>query len=394
MSIDPRVAVAAARLDAKPNGAAQRASEADSEALFRIVDMAALAQGDDRPPTWLWDGYIPAGHVALLAGHGGAGKSTLALHLAACSAMGAECLGRPTRRARVLFFSGEDPASLVLARLRRICARLGFPLAEVQQQLQVIDATELEPVLFAERRLDGVRHGLTTPTYGALAEYVARERFGLVIVDNASDVFDADEINRALVRRFIRSLAQLVRGHDGAMLLLAHVDKLTSRNGKAAGGEAYSGSTAWHNTVRSRLFLLETEPGLLELQHLKANLGPKLPALRLEWPHDGVMQVAPAGGGFVAAIESRGHVRAVLKLLCEFHGRGEFISTADTGRSCASAKLSTQRGYPKGMEPRAVFNVLREAERAGYVRREQYKGADRKPRERFAPTLEGRALLT
>ena len=68
---------------------------------------------------------------------------------------------------------------------------------------------------------------------------------GLVVVDNASDAYGGDEIQRRQVRAFMRSLAKVVRPTNGAVLLLAHVDKTTSRSKKADGGEGYSGSTAW-----------------------------------------------------------------------------------------------------------------------------------------------------
>jgi hypothetical protein len=51
------------------------------------------------------------------------------------------------------------------------------------------------------------------------------------------------------------------------------VDKNTSRNKKADGGEGYSGSTAWHNSARSRLFMTRGDDGLLTLEHQKSNLG-------------------------------------------------------------------------------------------------------------------------
>jgi RecA-family ATPase len=213
--------------------------------------------------------------------------------VAICMAVGHPCLGKATTRARVLFFSGEDPEDLVLRRIRRICRALGIDPQEVHEQLHVIDATEFDPVLFFERRQDGTRAGTTTPTYAALASYVEQHAIDFVIVDNASDVFDGDEINRTLVRSFIRALVRLVRPRNGAVLLLAHVDKGTSRAGKAlTNTEAYSGSTAWHNSARSRLFLLEKDAGVFELQHQKCNLGPKQEPLLLDWPKDGVLQLA------------------------------------------------------------------------------------------------------
>jgi putative DNA primase/helicase len=82
----------------------------------------------------------------------------------------------------------------------------------------------------------------------------------------------------------MRALGQVARLTDCAVCLLAHVDKNTSRNKKADGGEGYSGSTAWHNSARSRLFMTRGDDGLLTLEHQKSNLGKRRETVTLEWP--------------------------------------------------------------------------------------------------------------
>jgi hypothetical protein len=305
--------------------------------------------------------------------------------------VGRDCLGQPTRRARVLYFSGEDPASLVVARLATICRRLDLDPEEVRQNLHVIDATEFDPVLFAEVRNAGIRSGVTTPTYKALAAYVDSLAVDVVIVDNASDAFDGDEIARSLVRAFMRALARLVRARGGAVLLLAHVDKATSRAPKGTGNtEGYSGSTAWHNSARSRLFLVEQEAGRLELQHQKSNLGQRQPPLSLEWPTDGLPRAVAVRAPF-QWIEARTNTKAMLKLLHEFTGRGEFVATGPTSSNNAKRLLSGQATYPcKGNE---VFDLLRDAERDRFIERHEYRTPDRKPHERWTLTPKGYALI-
>lgn len=356
--------------------------------LFRVVDMEQPDRNDDQ--AWYLAGYVPANHVTMIGAHGGTGKSTFALHVGACMAARTPAFGIATRQARVLFFSAEDPASLVLRRLRLICRGLGLSYAEVCRWLQVIDASDLSPVLFTEQRIDGVRHGITTPTYKALADYIEREGFEVLIVDNASDAFDADEINRAMVRAFVRSLKALVPS-TGAVLLLAHVDKITSKFGKDAGTEAYSGSTAWHNSVRSRLFMLETEPNVLELRHQKSNLGPKQPPLQLAWPQDGIMHpldIEPASG-FIAGIQSKNDTKALMRLIHEYASRGEFVHPKHNSQSSAGKLFANEKGYPKGMKPAEACALLRDAERDGWIIRETYRGADRKQHERWTLTPSG-----
>lgn len=360
--------------------------------FFKVVSLAHLGALAPTQQEWFWAGLMPAGHLTYLGGHGGAGKSTLGLMLACCIATGRACLGKPTKAARVLFFSGEDPEDLVLRRLDRICRVLEMDREHLRERLHVIDATDFDPVLFFERRVDGMRAGTTTPTYAALAEYVEQHEIDVLFVDNASDTFEADEINRALVRAFIRALVRLVRPRNGAVTLMAHVDKGTSRAARAGASnvEAYSGSTAWHNSARSRLFLLETGPGAFELQHQKSNLGPKQDPIALEWPHDGLLQVVPGagGGGFLQGMADTADTRALLVLIHEFYGRGEFVATATQSRHHAAALLADEGAYPK-RKPKEVFGLLRDAERKKWLARERYRDANRKEHERWVLTPEG-----
>jgi len=117
---------------------------------FVEVDLSDLARAESEPQLWWCESYMPAGHVTLLGGHGGAGKSTLALMLAVCIALGWPFMGLQTRRGRVLFFSAEDQGSMVRRRLRKICRETGADPIALAQSLHVLDATEAAPVLFTE----------------------------------------------------------------------------------------------------------------------------------------------------------------------------------------------------------------------------------------------------
>lgn len=359
---------------------------------FVELDLSAVDGIDPPAQEWLWDGYVPAGHVTLFGGHGGAGKSTVALMLGCCAATGRQLFGRQTKGVNVLFYSAEDPADLMRARLARVCRTMGIRATDLLDRLRIVDATEGDPVLFAERRVEGRSYGQATAAHQDLGAYVAEHDIGLLIIDNASDVYDGDENARPLVRAFLRSTAQLVRDRGGAVMLLAHVDKSTSRAGRSSSnGEAYSGSTAWHNSARSRLFLVELEPGSLELQHQKSNLGPRLPPLALSWPHDGLPTLADewAAGGAIGSMRDKLDTRAMLALIGEFYDRGEYVATALQSKNHAVAVLAAEKTYPKRKSAEA-FSLLRDAERAGWLVRETYKTSDRKQRERWALTDAGR----
>ena len=213
----------------------------------------------------------------------------------------------------------------------------------------------------------------------------------LLVVDNASDAFDASEIDRARVRGFMRALARIARERDAGVLLLAHIDKGTSRGNQKLNSESYSGSTAWHNSARSRLFMTRDKDGALLLEHQKNNLGKLHDPLRLLWPEGGIPQADEAPGPMIQGISDRTSTKALLKLLAEFTARGEIVTTAITSRTHAAKLLHQEATYPK-LKDCEVFDLLRRAERAGHLERVLFKGSDRKQRERWQVTASGAAF--
>ncbi|MBG6082715.1 AAA family ATPase [Rubrivivax gelatinosus] len=357
---------------------------------FVEIDLRDIAASPAELPEDWWAGYLPAGVVTLLGAHGGTGKTFLALMLAVSTATGRPLFGVPTRRGVVAFFSAEDSPELVRHRLRWICRALEVDVDELTGRLIVLDATDGDPTLYHEVAAagGGRRHGATTPTFAALRDFVATRAVDVLIIDNASDVFDASEIDRARVRGFMRALTGIAKASGMGVLLLAHVDKGTSR-GERSGTEGYSGSTAWHNSARSRLFLSRDKDGTLKLEHQKANLGRQRADLRLTWPEGGVMQADEPIGGMVAVIAERNDTKALLRLIHEFTERGEFVSAATTSRTHAGKLLRMAPGFPRNLPDGELFELLRQAERRGWLERIEYRGTDRKPRERWNVTAQG-----
>ena len=113
------------------------------------------------------------------------------------------------------------------------------------------------------------------------------------------------------MRRFVRALRRLIPA-DGAVLLLAHVDKLTARHRDTT--EGYSGSTAWNNSCRARWYLATGEAALV-LRSAKANHAAAGTEFRLRWDPTANMYVAveaSAGGGIVDVIRDRNEREGIL----------------------------------------------------------------------------------
>lgn len=360
---------------------------------FSVVDLSGLGRIVPPEPISWWGRALWAGEVTIVSGHGGAGKSTvMGVQLGAHLAVGAEFLQLETRRARVAYYSAEDPLGVVMRRLDKVCRLAGLDVAQVRERFHLLDASDGDGVLFVERRLEGTRAGVETPAYAALAQYVEEHAIDVLIVDNASDVYGGDEINRPMVRSFIRSLAKLVRSRGGAVVLLMHVDKRAAR-GTAGGSDNYSGSTAWHNSARSRLFLESKGEGTLKLTHEKSNYGCKHSPILLRWPPDGLPELDLSPSPVAQGIADRNDLKAILSLIQEFSSRGESVATSHNSPSNAAKVFATERTFPKGRKPGEITQMLRDAQRDGLVERETYRDSERKPRERWRVSEGGREFI-
>lgn len=343
---------------------------------FERTPVADLLEAAPPAPSYWWEGLVPAGAVTLWTGHGGSAKSFILLMLGAALATDSPLFGVDTRRGgRVAFYSAEDSANVTRHRLHLVCTKLGIDPASLGERLHVLDATIGDPVLFRDVQGKEGRQGQTTAAYDALRSYLAAEGIQVLIVDNASDAYDGSEIDRARVRAFMRAMVRLVPD-DGAVILAGHVDKGTSR-GDRGGIESYSGSTAWHNSARSRIAQTRDKDGAIELVHQKSNHGPLHAPIRLVWPPGGVPQLDEPLSGVVQHIADRNHTGALLRLIHEFTERGEFVSTATTSRTHAGKLLRGQPGFPHRLPDAELFDLLRQAERRGLLIRDNVRSKGR-----------------
>lgn len=242
------------------------------------------------PAQFVVASLVPAGVVTLLSGHGGAGKTMFALTLAAHVAAGRPWGLHQVAQGHVVFASLEDSAQRIRGQLARIVAEYSLDPVEVSRNFTILEPA---PDAGGELVVEDRRTGSVTelPALTDLRDAV-KPGIGLVVIDNASDAFDGNENDRRQVRAFQRALARIGRETGKGVLLLAHIDKSAARHG--AQGDSYSGSTAWHNSARSRLALTPEKDGTVELRQEKLNLGPKAEPMRLRWSERGVL--IPAAG--------------------------------------------------------------------------------------------------
>jgi RecA-family ATPase len=229
-------------------GPATKAVHYESEPVIKPRRIsAAWLNGKPVPDRdWLVPGLIPARNVTLLYGDGGTGKSLVALQLAASTAIGALFFGRPVDQGRVEFLTAEDSLDELHRRLVDVARSMDKPL-NAFEGLNLISLADHDALLATP---EGGRGGPLTVTvlYNEIDQVLAESKPSLLVLDTLADIYGGDEVVRHQVRQFIGMLRRLCLRHRCTIIVLAH----PSLSGMDKGT---SGSTAWNNSVRSRLFL-------------------------------------------------------------------------------------------------------------------------------------------
>lgn len=368
--------VVARRLQAEPLHQISDNTSGWPEAL----DLEALAEREPQPPSFIVPDWMPAGEVTLLAAHGGAGKSQVALDLAVRIALGVPWCGMVPARKRVCYVSAEDSSTILAWRLKRICAHLGVNMASLRGWLDVIDASHMDAELMSE--IGRGDEPILTRLYGALRDRM--EPDSVLILDGVSDLYGCSEIVRRHVRRYIRALRRLVDA-TGAVLLLSHIDKAIARGRET--GDYYSGSTAWNNSVRARWALRDDGNGLV-LSLDKANHARSGAEIRLRWDavaHLYVADSAPADGGIVASIrdrQERDGILAAMKACCD---AGIDVPAATSGQRTGYHVLRAQPAFPDALRAdnkaarRKFWDLIEELRVSGAIADSLIRAKNRHP---------------
>ena len=238
---------------------------------------------------WICNGWLGY-RLTLFTGHGGRGKSRLALQLAAAIASGAPsswippepdstptvpCAAIDASGASVLLASWEDEQDEVHRRLQTMAADERLPWAaseRIQDRLHFADMAGYGPLW---ETTDYSNNGKLTGTGHELREIAERIKARLLIIDPRAAAYAGDENNRAQVRAFISHWDRWARETRCAVLIVDHLPKYSSKPRKSGSDEpSYAGSTDWHNAARSVWTLELTKDRDTVLRCDKSNYGP------------------------------------------------------------------------------------------------------------------------
>ena len=268
--------------------------------LLPLIDIRAWNDIEPMPQQWLIPGCIPDRNVTLLTGQGGVGKTLIMQQLSVATVLGKDWFGMLPRFGPVLFITAEDDANTMHLRYHAIARAYGTTFNELAD-----NGLHLLSLAGRDAAMGIVDHrGIVRPTdlWHTLVRTAQSIKPRWIGLDTAADIFLVNERDRAEVRQCISLLRGLALDLDTCVILLSH-PSLTG----ISTGTGLSGSTAWHNSVRSRLYLQgekkkkngdedeqdEAEPDLVgtrTLSFMKSNYSALAKDIRIEW-RDGLFKL-------------------------------------------------------------------------------------------------------
>lgn len=340
---------------------------------IKIIDPADWHERAIPERDWYVEGMIPSRQVTLLSGDGGTGKSLLAYQIGIAGALGVETLGLKPAEGGVVYLAGEDDEDELMRRGNDILAATGHTFADLKEKMRVIPMAGMDAELMflnAERLLQ------LSDLAQKVEETVDEFRPALLILDTSADVFGGDEINRRQVRQFVSMLRRMAMKYNLAVVLLSHPSVAGMQT-----GTGLSGSTAWNNSVRSRLYLTfeKDDDDLRSLKGMKANYAARGGEMKLRWAV-GTFVLDDGKPSTGAALVANNADKVFLKMLSAINRSGARVSVT-TGTNYAPS-IMAKRPDREGASKKALEYAMHRAIADGTVVT-VWEGSPSKKRQRL-----------
>lgn len=312
------------------------------------------------PADWLAATRIPRGDVTTLHGDGGAGKTDIALRLAANCGRGApDWFGHEIANGPVVIISAEEPEREIRRRIWQHGLRDGYGLDDLAELHLWFPDDSGDSVLATPDHRSG---NIMRPTklMHSIAAAIEKVAPVLIVVDNVAATFAGNQNDRVMVRSYVNLWRTLARGpSQPAVLLLDHPSLSGLTNGTGRGG-----NMDWRNAVRSALYLrtpddkAETDLGIRILETVKSNYGPPGNPLRLRWNEGLEREEAPTSLHQLA--KEQECEETFLRLLDERLAQGRYVGErpATNYAPTVFAGLDGNRGFTRQAFARAMERLF------------------------------------
>lgn len=361
----------AATAPRKGNGAdgPQQVKQVEQAKQASALDWPKLATLSPPERKWAIKGWLGFGHVTLLVGQGGIGKTLLAQQMASCLALGRPFIEAIERPHKCLMWACEDDHDELWRRQLALSRWCKAGLEEFHEYLTIVPRHGLDNALVSNKFGE-----LTfSPLIAQLAEQANDLAAEVVILDNVAQLYGANENDRHSVTAFLNALVGTFPGK--AVLLLAHPSRGT--------GSEFSGSSAWENTARTRLYLGSTLPDAKKgddevapddtvryLSRRKANYSVK-DFRRMTYADGALTPDMPEilEGGIIGQIKGDNARRSILAAIPKIAAMGLHVSDGQRSPNFLP-KMMLEYKLANGLERRDLTVAMRDMMLEGKLKRE------------------------
>jgi hypothetical protein len=216
------------------------------------------------PIRWLWSGWLARGKMHIIAGQPGAGKTTLAMKMAAAVSCGGRWPdGNRAKQGNVVIWTGEDdPRDTLIPRLEA-------------------SGADLENVYFVAPEVTGENEARAfDPAKDMALLKIAISEIGgagLIVIDPIVSATAADSHKNGETRRGLQPLVDMAADLDAALLGITHFTKGSEGRSPI---DRVTGSVAFGALARVVMVAArqpddeEGKPGPRVLMRAKSNIGP------------------------------------------------------------------------------------------------------------------------
>jgi RecA-family ATPase len=286
---------------------------------------------------WTVPGRIPARQVCLFSGHGGGGKSIIGHTLCIAHSIDRDWFRAMPKGGPTCLIDAEDNDDILHIRTDAILRHYGADYDQLDD-FHIRSLAGQEAVMAAPSK-----DGLIQPTkvFNDMLRWVREIQPVQIVIASAANVFAGNENDRSQVQQFENLLMRLALACGGSVILIAHPSRTGLKLDENGGG--FSGSTAWHNSFRARMYLESADEtsDLRKLSFLKNQYGKRDEEITLVWK-DGLFVIAPVATSYEKAAQDARIESIVIALIRTYAARKQPVSHKSTARNYLPAMFARE----------------------------------------------------